>query len=196
MERVEDLPAAMRRAIQTALTPPTGPVFMSLPLDVQMAVAELDLTPAAPLDTLVRPPVEALRRAAEVLLAAKNPAILAGSRVVERDAVAELVRVAERLGAPVISEGGTTHGRLPFPADHPLYGQCLPLWSPETNERLREYDVLLAVGMDLLRQYLYHEPRAIPEHIRLVQIDEDPWQLGKNYPVAVGVIGEHEGGPG
>ena len=128
----------MRRAIQTATTPPTGPVFMSLPLDVQMAVAELDLTQAAPLDTLVRPPVAAIRRAADVLLEAKNPAILAGSRVVERDAVAELVRVAERLGAPVISEGGTTHGRLPLPADHPLYGQGLPLWSPETNERLRE----------------------------------------------------------
>ena len=43
---------------------------------------------------------------------------------------------------------------------------------------------------DLLRQYIYSEPnRAIPEHIRLVQIDEDPWQLGKNYPVEVGVIG-------
>jgi benzoylformate decarboxylase len=189
VERVEDLPAAIRRAIQTATTPPTGPVFMSLPLDVQMAVAELDLTPATPLDTLVRPPADALRRAAEVLLEAKNPAILAGSRVVERDAVAELVRVAERLGAPVISESGTTHGRLPFPTDHPLYGQCLPLWSPETNQRLREYDVVLAVGIDLLRQYLYHEPRAIPQHVRLVQIDEDPWQLGKNYPLAVGVIG-------
>jgi benzoylformate decarboxylase len=45
--------------------------------------------------------------------------------------------------------------------------------------------------MDLLRQYIYSEPsRAIPEHIRLVQIDENPWQLGKNYPVEVGVIGD------
>ena len=49
---------------------------------------------------------------------------------------------------------------------------------------------MLVVGMDLLRQYVYFEPsRAIPEHIRLVHIDEDPWQLGKNYPVEVGVIG-------
>ena len=101
VERVEDLPAAMRRAIQTALTPPTGPVFMSLPLDVQLEVAELDLTPAAPLDVLVRPPREALRRAAEVLLEAKNPAILAGGRVVERDAVDELIargRATRRAG--------------------------------------------------------------------------------------------------
>ena len=47
----------MRRAMQTALTPPTGPVFMSLPVDVQMAVAdELDLTPARLPDRRVRPP--------------------------------------------------------------------------------------------------------------------------------------------
>lgn len=57
-------------------------------------------------------------------------------------------------------------------------------------QRLEEFDVLLVVGMDLLRQYVYHEPsRAIPESIRLVHIDEDPWQLGKNYPVEVGVTG-------
>jgi benzoylformate decarboxylase len=189
VERVEDLPTAIRRAIQTALTPPTGPVFMSLPLDVQLEAAELDLTPPAPLDPLVRPPVEALGRAADVLLSAENPAILTGGRVVERGAVAELVRLAERLGAPVIGESGTTHGRLGFPPDHPLYDQCLPLWSPEIRERLAPYDVLFIAGMDVFRQYLYHEPRAIPEATRLVQLDEDPWQLGKNYPLEVGLIG-------
>jgi benzoylformate decarboxylase len=154
----------------------------------------LDLTPPAPLDTLVRPPQDALSRAAAVLLAAKNPAILAGSRVVERDAVDELVRFAERLGAPVIGESGTTHGRLVFPPHHPLYGQCLPLWSPEIRERLRDYDVLFITGMDAFRQYLYHEPRAIPECTRLVQLDEDPWQLGKNYPLEVGLIGSTKAG--
>jgi benzoylformate decarboxylase len=194
VERVEDLPVAMRRAIQTALTPPTGPVFMSLPLDVQREVAELDLTLPKPLDVLVRPPIEALRRAAEVLASAKNPAILAGGRVVERGAVDELVRLAERLGAPVIGESGTTHGRLAFPPHHPLYDQCLPLWSPEIRERLREYDVLFITGMDVFRHYLYHEPSAIPESARLVHLDEDPWQLGKNYPLEVGLIGSTKAG--
>jgi benzoylformate decarboxylase len=139
----------------------------------------------------VRPPVEAIAKAAELLVAASNPAILAGSRVTERDAMSELVAVAEALGAPVITESGTTHGRLAFPADHPLNGQGLPLWSPEVRKRLEEYDVLLVVGMDLLRQYIYFEPaRAIPEHTKLVHIDEDPWQLGKNYAVEVAVIGD------
>jgi benzoylformate decarboxylase len=191
VDRVQDLPLALRRAVQTALTPPTGPVFMSLPIDVQLEKSDqLDLAPIRLPDPRVRPPVEAIRRAAEVLLSAQNPGILAGSRVTEMDAMDELVAVAELLGAPVMTESGTTHGRLAFPSDHPLNAQGLPLWSPEVRQRLAEFDVLLVTGMDLLRQYVYFEPaRAIPEHIRLVHLDENPWQLGKNYAVEVGVLG-------
>jgi benzoylformate decarboxylase len=192
IDRIEDLPSAVRRAVQCALAPPTGPVFLSIPIDIQSELAPaLDMSPAKPLDHRVRPPVDALRRAAEVLAAAANPAILAGGRVVEAGASDELGRLAERLGAVIIAEPGTTHGRLPIRSDHPLAAPGLPLWSPEVRERLNQYDVLLVVGMDLLRLYVYHEPaRPIPEHIRLVHLDADPWQMNKNYPVEVALIGD------
>src|SRR4051794_4795660 len=73
VQRLADLPSALRRAMQTALTPPTGPVFMSLPIDLQSEMGDLHPTPAAPLDPRARPPTAALERAAEVLGSARNP---------------------------------------------------------------------------------------------------------------------------
>ena len=198
VERLEDLPAATRRAVQLALTPPTGPVFLSLPMDLQMADASgLELAPAKVINHRVRPPVEVLKAAAELLAQARNPAILVGSRVTEANAVPELVAVAERLGAPVFSEPGHTHGRLSFPADHPLYAQTIGYWAPEMAKRLREFDVLLVAGMDLVREYVYQGPDpAIPRHLRLVHFDDNAYQIGKNFPVEVGVLGDSKAGLG
>lgn len=191
VQRVQDIPSATRRALQCALTPPTGPVFLSLPIDIQLELCEeLDLAPLKLPDARVHPPRAVTLAAAKCLLSSQRPAILAGSRLRERDALQDLVAVAELLGAPVFSEPGHTHGRLSFPSDHPLCAQGLPLWSPEIREKLAEFDTLLVVGADLLRQYMHHEPcRAIPEHIQIVQIDEDAWQLNKNYTCEVPVLG-------
>jgi benzoylformate decarboxylase len=196
VQRVEDVPTAVRRAVQAALTPPTGPIFLSLPVDVQLEAADgLDLTPPHVPDRRVRPPLEALRKAAEILAQARNPAILAGSRVTEAGAVAELAALAELIGAPVLAESTTSHGRLPLPADHPLYLGILPLWGSEVHQRLDEFDVVFVVGMNLLRLYIYSEPaRPIPEHVRLIQLDANPWEVGKNYPVEVGLLGDPKAG--
>ncbi len=195
VERLEDLPRALRRAIQIATTPPTGPVFLSIPVDIQMESGELDLSLSANFSRRVRPPQEDVARAARVLVEAQNPAILVGSRVQEADAVAELVALAERLGAPVYSEPPHAHGRLGFPTDHPLYGQTVPLWAHEIAPHLAEFDALLVTGMDLLREYVYHGPEpAIPRPLKVVHLDESAAQIGKNFPVSVGILGDTKAG--
>lgn len=192
VQRVQDVPIAVRRAVQTALTPPTGPVFLALPLDVQIESSDrFDLAPPHIPDRRVRPPREALQRAAEILAGAQRPVILAGSRVAESGGSAELASLAERLGAAVYDESATSHGRLPMAPDHPCYAGSLPLWSPEIHQLLAGRDVLFAVGINLLRQYLYHEPaRPLPADARLVQLDDHAWEIGKNYAVDVGLMGD------
>ncbi|HUS70232.1 MAG TPA: thiamine pyrophosphate-binding protein [Anaerolineae bacterium] len=194
--RVEDVPTVVRRAVQTALTPPTGPVFLSVPVDVQLESAEnLDLSAPHIPDRRVRPPLDALHQAAELLAQARNPAILAGSRVTEANGVAELVLLAERLGAPVLSEQQSSHARLPMPADHGLYAGALPLRAPDVRQRLADFDVIFVVGMNLLRQFIYREPsRPLPEHVRLIHLDDRAWEIGKNYPVEIGLLGDPKAG--
>jgi benzoylformate decarboxylase len=196
VQRVEDVPTVVRRAVQTALTPPTGPVFLSVPVDVQLeSTANLDLSAPHIPSRRVRPPVDALNEAAELLAQARKPAILAGSRVTEADGVGELVALAERLGAPVLSEQQTSHGRLPMPADHPLYAGTLSLWAADVRESLEDFDVIFVVGMNLLRQFIYGEPpRPVPEHVRLIHLDERAWEIGKNYPVEIGLLGDPKAG--
>jgi len=192
VQRAQDVPVAVRRAVQTALTPPTGPVFLALPLDVQTESSDrFDLVPPHIPDRRVRPPREALQQAAAILAGAQHPAILAGSRVAESGGSAELAALAERMGAAVYDESVTSHGRLPMATDHPCYAGSLPLWSPEIHQLLAGRDVLFAVGINLLRQYLYHEPeRPLPADARLVQLDDHAWEIGKNYAVDVGLMGD------
>ncbi len=192
VQRVEDLPTLLRRAVATALTPPTGPVFLSLPVDVQLAAAEeLDMRPIQLHDHQTRPPAKAIEQARRVLMGATNPVILAGSRVCDCDAFEPLAAIADSLGAPVYQESLANHGRMGFPADHPLRGEVLPLWSPDVYERLKPFDAALVVGMDLLRQYVHHEPaQPIPKHLTIVHLDEDAWQLGKNVATEAAVVGD------
>lgn len=190
--RVEDMPNAVRRAVQTALTPPTGPVFLSLPIDVQMAEGgDLDVRGPSVPDRRLRPSADVIRRAAKALSEAKRPAILAGSRVLEADATAELATLAELLGAPIYAEATTGHGRMPVRSDHPLYQGVLPYWSPDAAQTLKDFDVLFVIGMNLLRLYIFQDPaQPIRRDVRIVQVDPNACEIGKNYPVEVGVLGD------
>ena len=161
VQDVADVPGAVRRAVQTALTPPTGPVFLSRPVDLQREeIGAADLSAPHLAERGVRPPEAGLRRAASMLLNADRPAILAGSRVTEAGAVQELTRLAAALGAPVLTESTAAQGRRPMAADHPLYAGPVSMWAPEIHQRLSEFDVLLAVGADLFRLYIDRGPRS------------------------------------
>jgi len=186
--RPEDLPRAVRRAIKVAMTPPTGPVFLALPMDVLEASAELDLAPAPRPDLRPGPLPELLAQAAAVLCAANNPTMIVGDRVAKSGAIAEAVALAESLGARVYGEPQAN--RAAFPAEHPLFAGVLPSLSQAIRRALEPADVLLIIGLNLFQPFLYIPKGPLPEGATVVHIDSDPWEVGKNYPVQVGVLSD------
>jgi benzoylformate decarboxylase len=194
--RLEDLPNLLRQAIQVARTPPTGPVFLSIPLDLQQALAaDLDLRAPLRLDVQARPARAALETAARYLAEAQRPVILAGSRVTEANGVDALAALAELLGAPVFSEATPSHGRLPLAPTHPLSAGPLSPWAADVQSQLADYDTILAVGLNVMRWYI-HQPidQVFPPGARLIHLDSSAAEIGKNYPVDVGLWGDVQEG--
>ncbi len=186
--RLEDLPRIVHRAAKTALAHPTGPVFLSLPVDVLNAERDLDL--GAP--TRVAPRIvgdrAAVARAAALLAKAERPLIIAGDAVAHGDALAELVELAELVGAPVMIEGVASTCSFPF--THPLFAGAMPRLGPPIHALLMRHDLLFSVGGDLFTLSLPDDVDPMPEGLTVVHLDVDPWELGKNYPAAVAIHGE------
>ena len=188
VRRLADLPRLLHRAAKTALAPPTGPVFLSIPADILNAEAEIDLGRPTRIGARQRGDAAAIAAAAKLLAAAERPAILAGDGVAQSDAVAELVTLAETLGAPVHLEG--MDNSAPFPSSHPLFRGPITRLAPQIRKTLAPHDLLLSVGGDLLTMSLPSEIEAIPPDLVIIHLDSDPWQLGKTYPAAVAILAD------
>ncbi len=177
--RVQDLPRIVHRAAKVALTPPTGPVFISLPGDVLDAQAELDLGRPVRVEVDNRPSDATLARLAQMLLSARAPVILAGQELATRDAFAEACELAELLGAAV--HASSIPYTAQFPTGHPAYVGALTRNQKQVRAALEPYDLLVCLGADLLRMSVYSAVEPLPDGLPVVHVSERPWELGKNY---------------
>jgi len=188
VRRLADLPRAIHRAAKTALAPPTGPVFLSLPGDILTDSEDLDLGSPTRVATGIRGDASAIAAAAQLMAKAKSPVIIAGDAVPQGDALAELVAFAEALAAPVYDEGMAT--RAMFPSSHPLYRGALVRLPAAIRGMLEQHDLLVSIGADLFTLSLPDEVDSMPEGMRVVHLDTNPWELGKNYPAEVAILGD------
>jgi benzoylformate decarboxylase len=180
VSRVQDLPRIVRRAAKVALTPPTGPVFISLPGDILDAEAALDMGRPTRIDAAARPSDEALARLADALLGARNPVLIAGHELATRDALQEAAELAEALGAPVWQQ--TVPYTAQFPSEHAAFMGQLTRNQQQVRDALSHYDVIVFLGADQLRMSVYSPVDAMPPGARVIQIGERDWELAKNYP--------------
>ncbi len=185
VNRLEDLPRIMRRAAKVALTPPTGPVFISLPGDILNAQAPLELGKRTRVDAATRPSDAALAALSQRLLAAERPVIIAGHEVSVREAFSEVARLAEALGAPVYQQ--TVPYSAQYPSEHIAFMGSLNRNQRLVRDTLQPYDLLIAVGADVLRMSIHSPIDPLPEHLPVVQIGERAWELGKNYAAEIAI---------
>ena len=186
---IEELPRAVRRAAKVALTAPTGPVFLSIPGDVLTAIAPADLDLGAPtrIGQGLRGDAAEVAKAAELIRAAENPIIFAGDCIANRDAFAEIVAFAEAVGAPVYMEGMAN--RAAFPSNHPLFAGTVPRMTPALRAAMQDHDLLISIGADLLTQSQATGVEALAPGTQVVHLDDEPWQIGKNFPATAAIQG-------
>ena len=181
--RLEDLPRILRRAAKVAMTPPTGPVFISLPGDILNMEAGIDLGTSTRVDSRVRPSDEALAALADRILKAERPLIIAGDEIVKSDALADAAAFAEMIAAAAMQQT-ITYGSH-FLSESPCYMGYLTRDQPEVRAVLAKYDLLVVLGADPLRMSVWSAVDPMPDGLEMVQVGLVDWDLAKNYPAKI-----------
>jgi benzoylformate decarboxylase len=181
--RLEDLPRIVRRAAKVAMTPPTGPVFISLPGDILNSEAGLELGRATRIDTRVKPSDESLEALVQRILKAERPVIIVGDEIVKSDALNEAAEFAAALGCPAWQQ--TAPYGAHFLSESPCFMGSLPRVQPQVREILAPHDLMVVLGSDPLRMSVYSEVDPLPAGLPMVQIGLVDWDLAKNYPAEI-----------
>lgn len=190
---VEQLPTVLDQAFNVMQEGRRGPALINVPQDIQAETGIVKVEPSEKRRTkaVLHGDPEYVTAAAKLLLGAQRPVILAGGGVISSNSSPELIQIAEFLGAAVTT---SFMGKGAIPEDHPLFSwACGDLGSIPGNAMTREADVILAIGCRFSdRITSSYQPGVtfdIPK-TKLIQIDIDGFEIGKNYPVEVGILGD------
>lgn len=186
---IEALPQLIRRAARIALTPPTGPVFLEIPYDVQIAETPLDPAPLGHIPQLGPGDPAAIETATELVTEADDIVIVVGDHVARAGtaAVAATVEVAEALGARV--HGEILLSEASFPTDHEQWVSFLPVDPDETKSLLRA-DAVVFIGCSTNYPLFDFEGNLVSDGTKCIHIGPEPQELGKNLPAELAIRGD------
>lgn len=186
------LPEMFHYAFRAALSGKRGPVFIDIPRDL-LDNQTLDWQPQAPeqyraVDSRIAGDPEAIQRAAAILAQAERPLLLAGGGIIDSEASDDAVALAELLTMGMVPSYGHNDA---VPNSHRLYvGPPGGRGAGEAAMAMHRADVILALGSRLNQGSTFWNNSVINPHTRIIQIDIDAQEIGRNYPVAVGIIGD------
>jgi benzoylformate decarboxylase len=188
VERADELGPILQRAFKIANEAPAGPVFVAVPINVMEQ--ETDVPPGKParLFAASRPDPAGVEAMARLIVAAKNPTIVAGDDVARAGAAKTLEKLVERIGASVWFEG--LRGRNPFPTDHPAWRGTLAFDAPGIAKQFADNDLVLLVGGPFFEEVWYAPGSPFPAGCKVLQIESAPSRLAYNFAVDAGVIAD------
>jgi acetolactate synthase-1/2/3 large subunit len=192
VDRVEDLPRIMERAFHLAQAGRPGPVLVDVPMDIFSADLPVHAFKQLPAP-MSRSNVDlaTVARIVDALASAERPVLYAGGGVLSARATSELAALAEALEVPVAH---TLMGKGCLREDHPLLLGQTGFWgTPISNDTCRTADLIVAIGTRLAEANSSSwDPRftfSIPP-TRLIHIDADEAEIGRNYPTELGVVAD------
>jgi thiamine pyrophosphate-dependent acetolactate synthase large subunit-like protein len=178
----------IRRAIKIASTPPMGPVYVCLPMDVLDAINDEPVVPTSFPSTRVAPTPEQIDEAASMLLAAEKPVIFAGDGVAYSGANDDLVRVAELLGADVY---GVDFGDVFIDTTHPLYqGTTGHMFGEYSHPMTSKGDANLIVGTYMVPEVFPRLEDIYQPDAKVIHFDLNAYEIAKNHHVDLGVVSD------
>lgn len=197
LSSVNQIPKTMQRAFNNMMTGRRGPVHIDLPMDVQCDFLKTKIPEPEKRKTgaKLRGDIDHIKLAAELLMSAKKPVLWLGGGVVTAGAFDEVKDIAEYTGAAVLS---SMMAKDAFPNDHPLFGWATGSKGTKIGISLsKNADVVLAIGTRFADESTCSYRKGFAWNFgdsetdtRLIHIDIDPHEIGKNYPTDVGIVGD------
>lgn len=187
---VAALPTMLRRAFRVALTPPTGPVFLALPLDVMMTETDAEPSRLGEIPDAGRGDPDQVEHAADLLSdPSEDVALVVGDGIARSgvDAVEATVEFAEAAGARV--HGEILASEVDFPTGHDQWVSFIPP-DEDLASTLMGVDNLVFVGCSTNTTLTRHERDLVADDATCVHVSDDAWQVGKNQPADAAVVGD------
>ncbi|QFU83662.1 thiamine pyrophosphate-binding protein [Natronorubrum aibiense] len=186
---VAALPTMLRRAFRVAMTPPTGPVFLGLPLDVMLAETDAEPERLGPIPNAGGGDPAQLERAADLLAEAENPVLVVGDHVARSgaDSVTAAVDLAEATGARV--HGEILASEVDFPTDHDQWVSYIPP-NEDLARMLLDTDTVVFAGCSTNTTLTRHEEALVDSETTCIHLSDDDWQVGKNQPADAAIVGD------
>ena len=177
------IPETIHAALEHMATHRPRPASIEIPIDLQYAESDIEV-PEFSVPPRRRPAPEEVRRAAELLRAARRPLLWTGGGVISAGAAPQVRALAEGLGAGVVT---STNGRGSLPESHPLCLGALTM-DPAVGDLIAGADLVLAAGTRFQAMDTNEWGIRVPH--RLIHIDIDPAEIGRNYPAELGVVAD------